>query len=289
MFFLYINFEERIIRDEPVKNNFLTIASLTTHPVSPSFWNLAFFPRCFQYIHNEFVHVYLIFIYCGLDEGVAEKIMWICMPLFLSFSLSPPSFFDLWNQRIPFLPKTVCFLPLQVSAVTALSMTCPKIVPYPGCGGSCTVSRSKWGSLRLPSNLRNSQQSPPSLWSPQHMQGSEVQCLAFFPPIPPHSSLYAWHIKSHISFHFHSCLGLYRRPNWLVCLRPSSMFLSFTGLWWKTHHTRHHWWLNSWQKVAWPTLIYTCPLPRTANCRRLAEICKLLIPVSHQPYLIFSP
>lgn len=87
--------------------------------------------------------------------------------------------------------KLSCLLnPLQVSAATAQSMTCLKTVPYLGCGGSCTVFRSRWGSQMWPSNHRNNQPNPPSLSSPQHTQGrpGEARFLTSLPAHSPTSS-----------------------------------------------------------------------------------------------------
>lgn len=150
------------------------------------------------------------------------------------------------SRTLPYCFGTLnaCLL-CQVNAVTAQSTTCLKTVPYLGCGGKCTVFRSRWGSLRRPNNPRNRRPnlpSLPSLSSPQHMQGSRWGRF-------PHSSLPAClSPPSSVTLDtiplISVCSGWCRRPSWLVCRRRSSMFLSSTGSWWRTRHTRRHWWLT---------------------------------------------
>jgi hypothetical protein len=51
---------------------------------------------------------------------------------------TPPTLHPNYIQYVVLIHRV-----LQVSAVTAQSTTCPRIVPSPGCGGSCTALRSR--------------------------------------------------------------------------------------------------------------------------------------------------
>lgn len=78
----------------------------------------------------------------------------------------------------------VCFIrnTLQVSAVTARSMTCLKTGPYLDCVENCTVFRNRWENLRRLNNPRNRQSNllcPPYLPSPQHMQGRQQSWFSY--------------------------------------------------------------------------------------------------------------
>lgn len=98
------------------------------------------------------------------------------------------------------------------------------------------------------------------------MQGS-LSCISSFlrHSVSPHT-------LTHRSSVLHICPGWCRRPSWPVCPRHSFMFLSSTGLWWRTLLIRRHWWLTCLWRVAWPTHTYICRLPRTANSRRWVEM-----------------
>lgn len=64
-------------------------------------------------------------------------------------------------------------------------------------------------------------------------------------------------------------------PDWcrklssLVCLTPSSMFLSSTGSWWRTLPIPLHLSQTSWLHLAWRTPIYTSWLLRTGSSRKV--------------------